>query len=76
MSIKKLYLFSHMDLFPDNLGSMSDEQGERFHQEITEMETMYQGYWDAAMSDYCWTLQRDIPNAEHSKSSKRQKFLP
>jgi hypothetical protein len=31
MSIKMHYLFSHMDRFPENLGSMSDEQGERFH---------------------------------------------
>jgi hypothetical protein len=37
MSIKMHYLFSHMDRFPENLGSMSDEQGERFHQDIKEM---------------------------------------
>ena len=34
MSIKIHYLFSHMDRFPENLGSMSDEQGEKFHQDI------------------------------------------
>jgi len=43
MSIKMHYLFSHIDWFPENLGSMSDEQGERFHQDIKEMETRYQG---------------------------------
>ena len=31
MSVKMHYLFSHMDRFPENLGSMSDEQEERFH---------------------------------------------
>ena len=31
MSVKMHYLFSHMDRFPENQGSMSDEQGERFH---------------------------------------------
>ena len=31
MSVKMHYLFSHMDRFPENLGSISDEQGERFH---------------------------------------------
>ena len=31
MSIKMHYLFSHMDWFPENLGSMSDEQGKRFY---------------------------------------------
>ncbi|KAK8391742.1 hypothetical protein O3P69_017339 [Scylla paramamosain] len=35
-----------MDRFPENLGSMSDEQGERFHQDIKEMETWYQGRYD------------------------------
>ena len=34
MSIKMHYLFSHMDRFPENLGAMSDEQGERFHQDL------------------------------------------
>lgn len=77
MSIKMHYLFSHMDRFPDNLGSMSDKQGERFHQDIKEMETRYQGRWDAVMmADYCWTLKRDIPAAEHSRSSKKRKFMP
>jgi hypothetical protein len=46
-----------MDRFPENLGSMSDEQGERFHQDIKEMETTYQGRWDSVMmADYCWTF--------------------
>jgi len=77
MSIKMHYLFSHMDQFPENLGSMSDEQGERFHQDMKEMETRYQGRWDAVMmADYCWTLKRDIPTAEHSRSSKKRKFMP
>ena len=31
MSFKVHFLFSHLDKFPDNLGAVSDEQGERFH---------------------------------------------
>ena len=31
MSIKVQFLFSHLDKFPDNLGAITDEQGERFH---------------------------------------------
>ena len=69
-------LFSHIDRFPEKLGATSDEQGERFHQDIKEMETRYQGRWDAAMmADYCWTLKRDIPSAEHSRISKKRKFI-
>ncbi|GBO16541.1 hypothetical protein AVEN_150121-1 [Araneus ventricosus] len=54
MSIKIHFLHSHLEYFPDNLGKMSDEQGERFHQDIKEMERRYQGRWDVnMMADYC-----------------------
>ena len=77
MSIEMHYLFSHSDRFPENLGVMSDEQRERFNQDMKEMETRYQGRWDAAMmADYCWTLKRDIPSAKHSRISKKRKFIP
>ena len=49
MSIKLPYLHNHLDRFPENLGSMSDEQGERFHQDILEMECRHQGRWDEVM---------------------------
>ena len=47
MSIKLHYLFSHLDYFPENLGDVSKEQGERFHQDIRTMEKRYQGRWDS-----------------------------
>ena len=47
MSIKLHYLFSHLDYFPENLGDVSKEQGERFHQDIKTMEERYQGCWDS-----------------------------
>ncbi|KAJ8957397.1 hypothetical protein NQ318_004877 [Aromia moschata] len=60
MSIKVHYLDSHLDRFPENLGDMSEEQGERFHQDIKIMEDRYQGRWDIhMMADYCWSLKRD-----------------
>ena len=46
MSIKVHFLFSHLERFPDNLGDYSEEQGERFHQDIKTMEKIYQGRWD------------------------------
>ena len=48
MSIKIHYLFSHLGRFPENLGEVSEEQSERFHQAITNMETRYQGLWDCS----------------------------
>jgi len=43
MSLKIHMLHSHLDFFPDNCGMVSDEHGERFHQEIATMEKLYQG---------------------------------
>ena len=56
MSIKVHFLFSHLDQFPDNLGDHSDEQGERFHQDLKVKEDWYMGRWDISMfEDYCWS---------------------
>ena len=41
MSIKVHYLFSHLDCFPANLGDLSEEHGESFHQDIKVMEERY-----------------------------------
>ena len=38
MSIKVHYLHSHLNKFQYNLGDFSEEQGERFHQDIKMME--------------------------------------
>ncbi|UYV83572.1 hypothetical protein LAZ67_23001497 [Cordylochernes scorpioides] len=42
MSLKIHFLHSHLDFFPDNLGAVSDEHGEKFHQDISSMEKLYQ----------------------------------
>ena len=60
MNVKLHFLDSHLDYFPENLGDYSEEQGERFHQDLKEMERRYQGRWDVnMMADYCWMLKRD-----------------
>lgn len=43
MSVKMHYLFSHINFFRPNLGDVSEEHGERFHQDIQLMERRYQG---------------------------------
>ena len=53
MNLKLHLLYSHIDEFPENLGDYSEELGERFHQDIKEMERRYQGRWDINMlADY------------------------
>lgn len=44
MSIKLRFLHSHLDRFLENLGGMSEEQGERKHQDLRVMEERYQGF--------------------------------
>lgn len=72
MNLKIHFLHSHIDYFPENLGDFSEEQGERFHQDLKEFERRYQGVWDVnMMSDYCWSLKRDTPNKHKRKSLRR-----
>jgi hypothetical protein len=75
MSLKVHFLGSHLDFFPENLGAVSDEQGERFHQDIYNMEKRYQGKWSLSMlPDYCWTIKRDVPQATYSRKSTTVTF--
>lgn len=82
MSLKVHFLHSHLKSFPENLGDMSEEQGERFHQDIKEMERRYQGRWNVTMlADYCWNLKRDEVGVSHKRKSdtrsleqKRKRF--
>lgn len=70
MSIKLHFLDSHLNFFPDKLGDFSEEQGERCHQDMKEMEKRYQGTWGInMMADYCWNLKRDTKN----NSNKRKR---
>ena len=53
MSLKLHFLHAQMDYFSETLGAVSEEQGERFHQDIKEMERC-QGRWNInMMGDYC-----------------------
>jgi len=71
MNLKLHFLESHLDYFPENLGDYSEEQGERFHQDLKTMEQRYQGKWDVNMlADYCWNLKRDLP--EQKRANKRK----
>ncbi|GBO27197.1 hypothetical protein AVEN_72784-1, partial [Araneus ventricosus] len=57
--------------YPENLGPVSDEHGERFHQDISNMGARYQGKWNPKMlTDYFWILKMDIPQAKHSQQAK------
>lgn len=76
MSLKIHFISSHLDFFPDNCGAVSDEHGERFHQDIATMEDRYRGKLSPSlMADYCWTLIRDCPNLEYNRQAKKTRLL-
>jgi len=75
MSLKLHFLASHLDYFPPNLGAVREEQGERLHQDLKDVERRYQGRWDVnMMADYCWSIARDDVSREHSTTSRTYKF--
>jgi hypothetical protein len=54
---------------------VNEEQGEHFHQDIKEIERIYQGRWNVNMlGDYCWTLHREIPETSHKRKSNIRSF--
>jgi len=64
MSLKIHSLEFHLDFFLENLGEVSDERSERFQPDILAVKKQYQGKWTSSMlADYCWTLKRDVPEA-------------
>jgi len=70
MSLKIHFLESRLDFFPENLGEISDEHGERFHLDILAMEKRYEGKWTSSMlADYRWTLKKDVPDAKYRQKS-------
>ena len=75
MSIKLHFFTFASDYFPSNLGAYSEEQGERFHQDICQMERRYQGRWNISMmADYCWSLKRANLSVEHMKQFRKRQF--
>ena len=58
--------------FPENCGSVSDEQSEHFHQDIAAMEGRYKGKCSPSIcADYCRTLMCDSPNSTFNRQAKK-----
>lgn len=75
MSIKIHFLHGHLDFFPENLGQFSDEQGERFHQEILQMEKRFDGKSHIRMmANYCWSLKREADGSLNKRKRASTHF--
>ena len=70
MSLKFIFYIPILTFFPSNCGDVSDEHGERFHQDISTMEKRYKGKWSSSLlADFCWNLQRDAPEVIYKRKS-------
>ena len=49
ISLKLHFLHFHLSHFPETLGAVSEEQHERFQQDIKKMERRYQGKWNLSI---------------------------
>jgi hypothetical protein len=57
------------------MGTVSDEHGERFHHDISQIEERYRGKWSPnILADHCWSLIRETPTGEN-KRRKKSVFL-
>jgi len=64
-----------LGFFPENIGKISDEPCEKFHQNIMAMEKHYQGKWTSSMlADSCRTQKRAVPEAKCQRKSYNSTF--
>lgn len=68
VSLKVHFLHSHINYFPKNVGTYSEEQDERFHQVVHDIERRYQGRLDVNMlAYYCWMLRRETEDRKRNR---------
>ncbi|GBN39590.1 hypothetical protein AVEN_138662-1 [Araneus ventricosus] len=75
MSLKLHVLDSHLNFFPQNLCAISDEHGERFHQNISLFEKRFSGRWNRSMlAEYCWSFIRDTQSDAYERKWPKKSF--
>lgn len=70
ITIKLHSLICHLDQFKDNCGKFSDEQGERVHQTLKQLENDYKGKNMAnGLGLYCFRLIREKDPDDHKRKA-------
>ena len=68
MSLKVHFFESHIKIFHENLGDVSDDHGERFQQDIDIIEKRFKGKYSVGMlQDYFWSIKRDASELLHER---------
>ncbi|GBL99085.1 hypothetical protein AVEN_227581-1 [Araneus ventricosus] len=74
-SLKLHVLDSHLNFFPQNLGAISDEHGERFHRYISMFEKRVSERWNRSiLAEYCWSVIRDTQSDAYKKKRPKKSF--
>ncbi|GBN74415.1 hypothetical protein AVEN_219037-1 [Araneus ventricosus] len=74
MRLKVHFLHSHFDCLTENLGAYCEEQDERFHMDVRDIERRYQGRWDVNMlADYCWIIIRETEDGKRKRVQRSVK---
>jgi hypothetical protein len=59
------------EFFPENMEDLSDEHGEKFHQDISHIEKRCSGKQSShVLADYYWSLIRETPTGEYKGQKK------
>ena len=75
MLLKLHTLHSHIDEFKDNIGNYSEEQGERFHQNVKSFEVHYKGQYNKSMMrDHIWNIVHESELMYNRQSRKKTFF--
>lgn len=74
MSLSMHFLKCHLSDFADNLGVYSDQHGERFHQDIKNMERYKSKDYRNMLGDHCCRPIREDPDINWSRKCKRNNF--
>ena len=78
MTLKMHFFEAHLDHFAKNCGAASDEDGEKFHQEISELESWYAGrVTPGLLAEYVWFSVKQVDRGcsiEWSKKFDKEYF--
>lgn len=71
MLLQLHFLHSHLDYFPGNMGAVSDEHGERFCQDVSQIEKRCSGEWSSnVLANCCWSLILVTLTGEYKRQKK------
>lgn len=81
MTTKIHMMHQHIDFFKDNLGKISDEHGERFHQQIKKIEERFLGKRvENMLAEFVWYIFEEYDEnlryeSQRSLRDNRLRFL-